>query len=276
MEKALNIYIKFFKIFLSENKEKFFNIGFYFFILFIIYVLVRKIIYKTVKIGVRIKSIKGEEVQKERIATLSSVLDSILKVIIFLIFFFLILREFDIKLIPFVTGLGFIGAAFVVIFQSTIQDIIKGWIILFEDQIRKGEWIIINNTPQFTGRVIKINLRYIVLKDKEGNLIFFPNSQILSIINLSRENKKFSFKMKVDKNLDIDQFINDLNKFLEEFKNENPKILKCEIENNINISQDFYEITISFKASPSIGEEYLGKLKLNIFNNYKDKIKEIL
>ncbi|MGC8981355.1 MAG: mechanosensitive ion channel family protein [Minisyncoccia bacterium] len=276
MEKSLNLYLKFFRIFLEESREKFLNIGIYFIILLIIYILFRKIIYKSVKIGVKIKNIKGEEVQAERISTLSSVLDSILKVIIFLIFFFLVLREFEIKLIPFITGLGFIGAAFVVIFQSTIQDIIKGWLLLFEDQIRKGELIMINNTPQFTGKVIKINLRYIVLKDKEGNLIFFPNSQILSIINLSRETKKFSFKIKLDKNVDFDEFLKDLNNFLEKFKEENQQIVRCGVEDNINISQDFYELTISFRAKYSIGEEYIGKLKLSLFNRYKDKIKEIL
>jgi small conductance mechanosensitive channel len=276
MEKTLNLYIKLFKIFLEESKEKFLNILFYFLILFIIYILCRKIIYKTLKIGTKLKNVKGEEVQKERISTLASVLDSILRVIIFLIFFFLILREFDIKLIPFVTGLGFIGAGLVVIFQSTIQDIIKGWIILFEDQIRNGEWVIINNTPQFTGKVVKINLRHIVLKDLEGNLIFFPNSQILSIINLSRENKKFSFKIKVDRSIEIESFLEDLNKLLKEFVKDNPKILKCKVEEGVNIFSDFYEITISFKTHYSMGKEYLEKLKLKIFNSYKDKIKEIV
>ena len=270
MEQILN----FFKTFLIENKEKIINISFYSLILLTIYFFAKKIIYKIVKLG--IKKIKIEEKLNERIKILLFVLNSILKVIIFLILFLLVLKEFDIKLIPFITGLGFIGGAFIVIFQNTIQDIIKGWLILFEDQLREGEWIIINNTSQFTGKVIKINLRYIVLKDKEGNLIFFPNSQISSIINLSRENKVFTFKIKIDKNVEISQFIDDLNNFLEELKKENSKILKFEIVDDIKIFLDFYELTISFKAHKSIGEKYLAELKLRIFKKYEDKIKEVI
>lgn len=275
MQKTLLNNWKIFKFFILENKVKFMNIIFYFILLLIVYFIISKIIKKFIKISVKLGTLKNkEDLQKERITTLSSVIDSILKVLVFVILVAFILKEFEIKLIPFITGLGFLGVAIIAIFQNTIQDIIKGWIILFEDQARRGEWITINNI--FTGKVVKINLRYLILKDNEGNLIFFPNSQISSIINLSRENKKFYINIKINKDQNLDEILQKLNEDIIKFKEKNPQIIKIWIDNNINITQAYYEVLIFLTTNYLLGKELIGELKKHIFSKYKEYILEIL
>ena len=68
--------------------------------------------------------------------------------------------------------------------QTLVKDIIAGFFIIAENQFNIGDKIQIG---KLEGEVNKMTLRLTVLKDKNGNLIYIPNSQITTVIKLSEK-----------------------------------------------------------------------------------------
>jgi len=254
-------------IFLKFNSDKILTLLFSLIIIAVLYLISKRIINRVIKLSL---NIKNTAFSHDRIITLSSVFNSILKIIFGFIFLILLLKVFNINIIHVLTGAGVIGATIVYIFQGLIQDIIKGWILIFEDQMRKGEWVNINNT--FIGKVIEFNLRHVVLRDFERNLIFIPNNQINTVFNLTRELKRNFIKVKFKKPENLENFLENLESFLASL--ENDKIQKLKIY-NINIGENFVELEIVFKCKFILRDEIFNKLKLEIYKNFKDALLEI-
>ena len=266
IEKSVNLLEKIL-LFFKLNLDNFLTLILYLVILFILYFVSKKIISRIIKLSLNLKNVP---VSHDRILTLSSVFNSILKIIFSFVFLVLILKEFNINIVHVLTGAGVIGAAIVYIFQGLIQDIIKGWILIFEDQMRKGEWVNINNT--FIGKVIEFNLRHVVLRDFDRNLIFIPNSQINTVFNLSRELKRNFIKIKIKRPENIDEFLQNFENFL--LSLETDKIQKLKIH-SINIGENFLELTIMFRCKFVLRDEIFNKLKLELYRNFKDLLIEI-
>jgi len=266
LEKSSKIFEKF-SLFLKLNSDKILTILLYLIFLFIIYLISKKIVSNIIKLSLKLKNVP---VSQDRLITLSSVFNSILKIFFIFSFLILVLKELDINIIHIITGAGIIGAAIVYIFQGLIQDIIKGWILIFEDQMRKGEWVNINNT--LTGKVKEFNLRHVVLKEPNGSLIFIPSSQINTIFNLSRELTRNSIKVKIKKPDEIQEFLQNFEEFLLSLKNLDIQKLKIA---NINIAENFIEIQITFDCKFISKEKILNNLKLEIYKYLKDSLIEI-
>ena len=266
IEKSVNLLEKIL-LFFKLNLDNLLTLILYLVILFILYFVSKKIISRIIKLSLNLKNVP---VSHDRILTLSSVFNSILKIIFSFVFLVLILKEFNINIVHVLTGAGVIGAAIVYIFQGLIQDIIKGWILIFEDQMRKGEWVNINNT--FIGKVIEFNLRHVVLRDFDRNLIFIPNSQINTVFNLSRELKRNFIKIKIKRPENIDEFLQNFENFL--LSLETDKIQKLKIH-SINIGENFLELTIMFRCKFVLRDEIFNKLKLELYRNFKDLLIEI-
>ncbi len=65
-----------------------------------------------------------------------------------------------------------------------MRDIISGFFLILEDQVRVGDSAAINGTA---GLVEAIHLRTIVLRDVEGTVHVFPNGAINTLANRSKE-----------------------------------------------------------------------------------------
>ena len=68
--------------------------------------------------------------------------------------------------------------------QSLIADIIAGVFIIFENEFETGETISIDG---FRGKVIEIGIRSTRLLDAAGNIKIINHSNIVNVVNLSRE-----------------------------------------------------------------------------------------
>jgi small conductance mechanosensitive channel len=88
---------------------------------------------------------------------------------------------------PILTGAGIVGLAVGFGAQTLVKDLIAGFFLTFENQVRVGDVAQINGTG---GLVEAINLRTIVLRDLEGTVHVFPNG---SIERLANRTKDFSF-----------------------------------------------------------------------------------
>jgi small conductance mechanosensitive channel len=118
-------------------------------------------------------------VQKERLRTIRTLLKNITSYALFIIFLLLIIQEMGINIIPLITGAGILGLAFSFGAQTLVKDLIAGFFIILENQYNVGDQVILNTEE---GVVDKITLRTTVLKDKKGNLIYLPNSEIKKVV----------------------------------------------------------------------------------------------
>ncbi|HEY2904400.1 MAG TPA: mechanosensitive ion channel domain-containing protein [Vicinamibacterales bacterium] len=121
---------------------------------------------------------------QRRAATLSGILTSLVTASAMFIAILMMLRELAIDVVPLLTGAGIAGLAIGFGAQNLVRDVISGFFLILEDQVRVGDLARINGAP---GIVEQINLRTIVLRDGEGAVQVFPNGSITSLANLSKQ-----------------------------------------------------------------------------------------
>jgi len=118
----------------------------------------------------------------KRARTLGSVLTNTTTVLILLIALLMILREFKVDISPAVTGAGIVGVALGFGAQTLVRDLIGGFFLILENQVRVGDVVAINGIG---GLVEAINLRTTILRDEEGTVHVMPNGAINTLANKS-------------------------------------------------------------------------------------------
>jgi small-conductance mechanosensitive channel len=84
---------------------------------------------------------------------------------------------------PIVGAAGVVGLAVAFGAQSLIKDYFNGFFILLENQIRQGDVV---EAGGKSGFVEEITLRYIRLRDYDGNVHYVPNGLVTTVSNMSR------------------------------------------------------------------------------------------
>lgn len=147
---------------------------------------------------------ESDEELKKRADTLSSVVSSILKVCIFIVAIITIMGLLEIPIGPVLASAGIIGVAVGFGAQHIVRDVISGFFILFDDQIRVGDVVQIAGKG---GLVEKINLRMIILRDLSGNVHYVRNGEISVVTNMTKEYSRYVFDIGVAYREDIDEVI---------------------------------------------------------------------
>jgi small conductance mechanosensitive channel len=119
----------------------------------------------------------------KRIATLGRVFRYTASVIISLITGILLLGELGISVAPLLGAAGVVGVAVGFGAQSLIKDYFTGFFLLLENQMRQGDVI---EAGGKAGVVEEITLRYVRMRDYEGNVHFVPNGSITTVTNKTR------------------------------------------------------------------------------------------
>ena len=122
--------------------------------------------------------------QAERARTTGSVLNSILKAVIWIIAIGMILGEFGFNLGPVIASAGVIGVAIGLGAQTLVRDILSGIFMLIEDQYGVGDQI---KVLEIEGVVEKVGLRITTVRDKDDVLWYLRNGEILIIGNRSQK-----------------------------------------------------------------------------------------
>ena len=120
----------------------------------------------------------------KRARTLGATVGNVATFLIVGIAILMVLREIGIDIAPVLTGAGIAGLAVGFGAQTLVRDIISGFFLILEDQVRVGDSVTINNVG---GLVEVINLRTIVLRDVEGAVHVFPNGAITTLANRSKD-----------------------------------------------------------------------------------------
>jgi small conductance mechanosensitive channel len=126
----------------------------------------------------------GDLEWQRRAATLSGILTSMVTATVGFVAILMTLRELTIDILPILTGAGIAGLAIGFGAQNLVRDVISGFFLILEDQVRIGDLARINGVA---GTVEQINLRTIVVRDGEGAVQVFPNGTITALANLSKQ-----------------------------------------------------------------------------------------
>ena len=162
------------------------------------------------------KKSKDEEFHK-RMQTLASILRYALIVLILIVAAMIVLNELGVEIGPILAAAGIVGLAVGFGAQSLVKDVISGFFILLEDQIRVGDVVEIAGK---TGIVEKIHLKTTILRDLAGNVHFVPNGQIDSVTNMTKEYSRYVFDIGVAYRENVDEVIEVIKEVDEEIRND--------------------------------------------------------
>lgn len=120
----------------------------------------------------------------KRAQTLGQLLQKALSSVVIVMAGLMILRELQVDITPVLTGAGIVGLAVGFGAQTLVRDVISGFFMILEDQVRVGDVAAINGEG---GLVEQVNLRTIVLRDEEGAVHVFPNGEVKTLVNRSKD-----------------------------------------------------------------------------------------
>jgi small conductance mechanosensitive channel len=159
--------------------------------------LVRRFEHETSK-GTTIDALE----RAKRARTLGSLISNVSTVSISGIAVLMILQQFGVDITPVLTGAGIAGLAVGFGAQTLVRDVISGFFMILEDQVRVGDSAAINGTG---GLVEQINLRTIVLRDEEGTVHVFPNGSITTLANKSKDFSFYVMTLPIPYHEDVDR-----------------------------------------------------------------------
>ncbi len=203
---------------------------------------------------------------QKRAATLTGILKTIAMTAIWAIVIIESLHFVGLDVAPILAGAGILGLAVGFGAQNLVRDLISGFFIILEDQIRLGDFAVINGTG---GLVEIITFRTISLRDFSGVVHIFPNGGINTLSNMTKEWSAFVLDMGVAYHEDTDRVVEVMKTVGEDLRGDptfGPKMIEpIEVVGVENFADSAVTIRMRIKTKPSeqwnIGREYRRRLK---------------
>jgi small conductance mechanosensitive channel len=178
-----------------------------------------------------------------------------------------ILQEVGVEVGPIMASAGIAGVALGFGAQNLVRDIIAGFFIILENQIRIGDVAVINDTG---GLVEKINFRTTVLRDLSGVVHVFPNGTIDKLANMTNEWSAYVFNLRVSYKADTDKVVEVIREvgraMLAEDKFKRMMLGEPEIFGIDGLGESAIVIQGRLKTRPirqwDVGREFLRRIKL--------------
>jgi len=220
---------------------------------------------KLLKMHLRDHSLDNME-EIKRIETLARVFRYIATVAIGIVAGMEVLHEIGISIAPILAAAGVVGVAVGFGAQSLIKDFFTGFFLLLENQIRQGDVVEVAGKG---GLVEEVTLRYIKMRDYDGNVHFIPNGTITAVTNMSRGYAQSVIDVRVSYSANTDEAVKVMLQVGEEIRNDKdfkPKIMDgLEIAGIESWLESAIIIRCRFKVLPleqwGVKREYLRRLK---------------
>lgn len=187
-------------------------------VMVILWIVIGFIVNRIMKIVVR----KALRVKKNgaRAETVSKLLISIIRYVVWFIVILLILSEMNVNVTPFLASAGVIGLAVGFGAQEIVRDFISGFFIIFEGSFNVGDIVEVDG---FKGKVLSLGLRTTVIENWLGERKIINNGNIGSVINFSKNDTTavIDFGVGYDTNLEklskiMELFMDEINEKYEE------------------------------------------------------------
>ena len=203
---------------------------------------------------------------QKRAATLAGILRTIALPAIWAIVIIESLQVVGLDIAPILAGAGILGLAVGFGAQNLVRDLISGFFIILEDQIRLGDVAVINGTG---GLVETITFRTIALRDFSGVVHIFPNGGINTLSNMSKDWSAFVLDMGVAYKEDTDRVVTVMQAVGEELRHDQelgPLMIEpIEVVGIENFADSAVTIRARIKTKPleqwKVGREYRRRIK---------------
>jgi len=201
-----------------------------------------------------------------RIRTLTSVLWTITVGVVWFIAVLTALGQVGLDMTPILAGAGIVGIAVGFGAQHLVRDLVSGFFLVLEDQIRVGDAAVINGTG---GLVEAISFRTVVLRDVAGVVHVFPNGSINTLANTSKDWSAYVIDVTVAYKEDPDRVIEIMRKVADELSADSSygslMLQPIEIFGVDDFTETLLKIKARFRTQPQqqqlVGREYRRRLK---------------
>lgn len=143
----------------------------------------------------------ADDDRRRRFATVSRVLAYILTLVVSISTAMLVLAELGVSIAPLLASAGIAGVAIGFGAQSLVKDYFTGLVLLIENQIREGDVVELEGK---SGSVEEVTLRYVRLRDGEGNVHFVPNGEIKVVTSKTRGYAYAAVLVQLDNDVNLD------------------------------------------------------------------------
>ena len=202
----------------------------------------------------------------KRLETLGRVFRYVLTVVVSVVAGMVILNELGISVAPILATAGVAGIAVGFGAQSLIKDYFNGFFILVDDQLRQGDVV---EVAGIGGLVEDVTLRFVRLRDYDGNVHFVPNGQITTVTNRTRSfayaviDVGIAYRESVDEAIEV---MREVGRALRTDDAFGPRILEdLEVAGVDQWADSAVVIRCRFKVKPieqwGVRREYLQRLK---------------
>jgi small conductance mechanosensitive channel len=127
----------------------------------------------------------------------------------------MVLRELGLEIGPILASAGIVGLAIGFGAQNLVRDVISGFFLIIENQVRVGDVAIVNGTG---GLVEAVNFRTLVLRDLSGVVHVFPNGTINTLSNMTHEWSAYVFDIGIAYKEDVDRVMTVMKEVGEEMR----------------------------------------------------------
>ncbi|MDA3902869.1 MAG: mechanosensitive ion channel, partial [Desulfuromusa sp.] len=159
-------------------------------------VILRKMLSQVEKSLLKQSEIAGEppSESEKRVETLIRLIRQAAFIVLWVTTILILLKEIGIDVGPILASAGIVGLAVGFGAQNLVRDVISGFFIILENQVRVGDVAIVNGTG---GLVERVNFRTIILRDLGGIVHIFPNGTITTLSNLTNDWSAYVFNIGV-------------------------------------------------------------------------------
>ncbi|MBI4888267.1 MAG: mechanosensitive ion channel family protein [Acidobacteria bacterium] len=140
----------------------------------------------------------------KRARTLGRILQKALSIVVIGMAGLMVLREVGVDITPVLTGAGIAGLAIGFGAQTLVRDVISGFFLIAENQVRVGDVAVVNGQ---SGLVEQVNLRTIVLRDEAGAVHIIPSGEVKTLANMSKDFAYYVITVGLAYDADVDRAI---------------------------------------------------------------------
>jgi small conductance mechanosensitive channel len=190
--------------------------------------------------------------RQKRTQTLSYVVRTGATAVLIIVTVMLLLAELGVDIAPLLAAAGIGGLAIGIGAQNLVRDIITGFFLLLEDQIRVGDVVKVGDKQ---GQVEGIGLRILTLRDFDGSVHTIPNGTITTVTNMTKDFSYAVLPVSVSPREDIDtviQVLTDVGAELRQSADFSSDILSnLEVSGVDEVTGSRVTITVRIKTLPS-------------------------
>ncbi|MFZ1746644.1 MAG: mechanosensitive ion channel family protein [Nitrospirales bacterium] len=209
---------------------------------------------------------KNRVAAEKRVKTLIGLLLTICLTLVWVIAVVMGLDQIGLDITPIIASAGIVGLAVGFGAQNLVRDVINGFFMILENQVRIGDVAVVNGTG---GLVEAISFRTITLRDQAGTVHIFPNGTVATLSNMTKDWSAYVMNIGVAYKEDTDRvtaIMREVGKDLQQDEQLGRKILEpIEILGVDAFGESEVVIKARIKTLPieqwGVGREYRRRLK---------------